>query len=161
MTSALLKADTRSTETLFQPRHSGCPSIDQTKIGLPCAAATCRASNREVFHGIVFHNSSSGLGAMVSRTVANSRESSSGRSDGVCAPHSMNSDDHKTKQVTVFITAFITVTLSRQLIVELLINQYNSLEAIATSLFSYWIASRIIAHWSESSPEIQSRGKER
>ena len=52
MISASEKASARPVTPLFQVQPSGWPSISQSRIGLPCLAANCRACQRSVIHGI-------------------------------------------------------------------------------------------------------------
>ena len=64
MISGSEKADARPVMTLFQPQPRGLPSISQSKIGLPRAAARCRASHRLAIQGITVHLSSPARGFM-------------------------------------------------------------------------------------------------
>ena len=64
MISASEKASSRPVTPLFQVQPSGWPSISQSRIGLPSAAALARASQRPVIQGICAHFSLPALSLM-------------------------------------------------------------------------------------------------
>src|SRR5438128_3373595 len=71
MISGSEKASARPATPLFQVQPSGWPSISQSRIGFPSAAARLRASQRLVIQVICVHLSSTGSGLIRAWSLAN------------------------------------------------------------------------------------------
>ena len=64
MISGSAKVDARSRTPLFHVQPNGCPSMAQTKSGLPSFTASCCAGTSETCHGMVVQASFEGRSSL-------------------------------------------------------------------------------------------------